>query len=115
MRHWMRRSVASWPMVSWVSGAFGSSETWAVTASNPILSPITFVQALMGCKPGIESLPVGGGNQAFWYQQEGREDQGVDNRDRDHANGEAAVVVIQNRSQNIAKPRGDEIEAARHH
>jgi hypothetical protein len=49
------------------------------------------------------------------YQQEGWEDQGVDNRDRNHANAKAAVVVIEERSQNITKSRGDEKEGARHH
>ena len=55
---------------------------------------ITFVRDLTRCETEIGRLPVGGGNQAFGHQQEGREDQGVDNRDRDHASGKAAVVVI---------------------
>jgi len=52
------------------------------------------VPDLTRCKTEIGRLPVGGSNQAFGHQQEGREDQGVDNRDRDYASGKAAVVVI---------------------
>ena len=55
---------------------------------------ITFVRDLTRCETEIGRLPVGGSNQAFGHQQEGREDQGVDNRYRDYASGKAAVVVI---------------------
>jgi hypothetical protein len=55
---------------------------------------ITFVRDLTRCEIEIGRLPVGGSNQAFGHQQEGREDQGVDNRDRDYASGKATVVVI---------------------
>jgi hypothetical protein len=53
-----------------------------------------FVRDLTRCETEIGRLPVGGSNQAFGHQEEGREDQGVDNRDRDYASGKAAVVVI---------------------
>ena len=48
-----------------------------------------FVRALIRCETEIGRLPVGGGDQTFGHQQEGREDQGVDNRDRDHASGKS--------------------------
>ena len=52
------------------------------------------VRALIRCEPRLGRLPVGGGSQALGHQQECREDQGVHNRDRDHANGKTAVMVI---------------------
>ena len=36
-------------------------------------------------------------NQALGHQQEGREDQGVDDGDRDHASGKATVIVTKAR------------------
>jgi hypothetical protein len=56
--------------------------------------PITFVRALIRCEPRLGRLPVGGGSQVLGHQQECREDQGVHNGDRDHANGKTAVMVI---------------------
>jgi len=70
---------------------------------------------LTRCETEPGRLPVGGSNQAFGHQQEGREDQGVDNRDRDYANGKAAVVIVKVGPENIAKSRDDEKKAAGHH
>ena len=58
------------------------------------LDPITFVRALIRREPRLGRLPVGGGSQVVGHQQECREDQGVHNRDRDHASGKTAVMII---------------------
>jgi hypothetical protein len=49
------------------------------------------------------------------HQQDGRQDQGVDNGDREDANGKAAVVIVKVGAEHIAKSRDDEIKAAGHH
>ena len=87
----IERQLHPQPQTS-VAGAGRSVECQKLPSAN--CYSITFVRDLTRCETALRRLPVGGSNQAFGHQQEGREDQGVNNRDRDHASGKAAVVVI---------------------
>src|SRR5215813_467407 len=60
-------------------------------------------------------LSVGGRDELFRDQKDARQDQSIDHCDRNHANREVTEVIIQVGAQHVAKARGDEIEAARHH
>src|ERR1039458_6959404 len=72
-------------------------------------------RALIRPELELRRLPVGRGDQMPGHQQEGRKNEGVNNRDRDDANGKATVVIIKVGPENIAKSRDDKIEAAGHH
>ncbi len=50
----------------------------------------------------VGRLAIGGGNQVPGHQQQGRQYQSIDHRDRNDANGEAAVAIVKVGSENIA-------------
>ena len=55
-------------------------------------------RALVGCEGDRGDLPIRGVDQPSRHQQQDRENQGIDRRDRDHAHGEAAEMIVEVRA-----------------
>src|ERR1700722_13142984 len=66
-------------------------------------------------KSELGRMAVGRGGEIFGHEQQRRKDHGIDDRDRDDADGETAIVIVKRGPEHVAKSRDGEIEAAAHH